>query len=536
MQYEFLNNFPRRMKYVGLYALLVRSIISKTSWNDFGFEKDDERINLVFSILLFIMEKSLLEESCTLDDIAAFIDDLNNSCYKKPISYNDSVRLADFIVNVILSNEGRQMTFEGYDYAENDYHTIHIRYLKNSIIYSELETKRTSYILTDDGYNLLLSTLEVEKNLQIPIQVMIFKLHIEKQSYDKAVDNIRTIFQSIRIQCQKIRDAMQRIRRNALEYSVDEYKETLEENLTTIRETKDKFQRYRELVNSRISEYEEHEIQLSSLSDDDMEKLKNLKIIGNYLSMVIEEHQKILSTHMDLKDLYSKELEGLSQVSLIKRFSLQTEVYEKILEHPEALERLDMFFTPLLRSDPEKIYNLNTSFKPHKISRKKADDMIVEDIDFDEEAWEAEQERILQEKRKRYRTSLSFIMNNLLDRKSLTLADLKSLTDDQPDILNEMIPTVEVFKEVMVELIRAQSIDIAKLKEERAHVLDDNAEVFELNYMLLELLETVDEASSIDHIEIMRISDEDMISFEGVKTSDGRLINIRCSNIKLSII
>ena len=83
MQYEFLRSFPKRMKNVGLYAILIRSIISKTSWNEYGFTEDDERINLCFSVLLFIMEKSLTEEACTIDDISSYIDDINNLHYKK---------------------------------------------------------------------------------------------------------------------------------------------------------------------------------------------------------------------------------------------------------------------------------------------------------------------------------------------------------------------------------------------------------------------------------------------------------------------
>ena len=151
MQYEFLRSFPKRMKNVGLYAILIRSIISKTSWNEYGFTEDDERINLCFSVLLFIMEKSLTEEACTIDDISSYIDDINNLHYKKALNFELCSNLADFIVNTILSNEGRQMSFEGYDYFEGKYHLIYIRYVRNRIIYSDHDVRRTSYMLTDDG-------------------------------------------------------------------------------------------------------------------------------------------------------------------------------------------------------------------------------------------------------------------------------------------------------------------------------------------------------------------------------------------------
>ncbi len=40
-------------------------------------------------------------------------------------------------------------------------------------------------------------------------------------------------------------------------------------------------------------------------------------------------------------------LEALSQMSLIQRFPLRRELYDKILEQPQALERLEYFLRPL---------------------------------------------------------------------------------------------------------------------------------------------------------------------------------------------
>ena len=62
MQYEFLKNFPKRMKNVGLYGVLIQNSIQKTSWKQFGFLKFDEQMNLIFAVMLYIMEQSLRED------------------------------------------------------------------------------------------------------------------------------------------------------------------------------------------------------------------------------------------------------------------------------------------------------------------------------------------------------------------------------------------------------------------------------------------------------------------------------------------
>ena len=70
MQYDFLSQFPKRMKSVGLYAVLLQNSIQKTTWKQYGFVKADEQVNVIFAVLLYIMEQSLKEEHCTMDDIS----------------------------------------------------------------------------------------------------------------------------------------------------------------------------------------------------------------------------------------------------------------------------------------------------------------------------------------------------------------------------------------------------------------------------------------------------------------------------------
>ena len=79
-------------------------------------------------------------------------------------------------------------------------------------------------------------------------------------------------------------------------------------------------------------------------------------------------HQKILSSHYDLKALYTRELEALSQMSLIRRFSMRNDFYDKVLENPSALGNLDYFLRPLFNREPDKVYNLNKALLYQKPS------------------------------------------------------------------------------------------------------------------------------------------------------------------------
>lgn len=534
MQYEFLKQFPKRMKNVGRFCMLIQNSIQKNTWQKYGFQKNDEQINLIFAVLLYIMEQSLKEENCTMDDIGAFIDNLNVRYLEKAMSYEDCKNLGDFIVNVILSNEGRAMYFDGYEFEQKAYKIMNISYVANRVVYVDYEVKRTSYYLTDDGYNLLLGTLEIENNMKLTIHEMIFKMHLEKQSYDKAVDEIKNVFNLLRIQFQKIQEAMGRIRRNALNYSVRDYKEILTENLDTISDTKQKFQNYRELVTTQVRELEEQNINVRHLTQKEEETLNNLKIIEEYLTRAIDEHQKILNYHFDLKALYTKELEQLSQMSLIRRFPLRTKLYEEVLKQPESLERLDFFLRPLFNREPDKVYNLNKSMELQRPLRTRRTEEEEEILDFDETAWEEEQERRLAEKLKKYEKSLSFLIGKAAEKGEISLLTLKEeLLKEQEQIL---IPNVEIFKEIMVELIKNKEIDIEALKEERRAFLTERADSFQLNEMLLNLTEEVQVCSGIQRVEVYRIEDGSVVTFSSVRDDNGTEKTIRCSNILIRVI
>ena len=118
MEYDFLQQFDKRMNSVGMYAMLMKNSWQKTTWKTFDIESVEEQLNIIFSVLLYMMEQSLEEEICTIDDIAAYLDDICNHFFRKRYSFEQSNALADFIVNVVLSDEGRAMYFPCFDFEK----------------------------------------------------------------------------------------------------------------------------------------------------------------------------------------------------------------------------------------------------------------------------------------------------------------------------------------------------------------------------------------------------------------------------------
>lgn len=536
MQYEFLKQFPKRMKHVGMYGLLLQNSMQKQIWKQYGFLKLDEQINVMFALMLYIMEQSLKEERCTLDDIGAFLDYINTTYFYKNISYEDCRKMGDFIINVVLSNEGRPMYFDGFDFEQRAYKIMNISYIANRVVYTDSDIKRTSYYLTEDGYNLLLSTLEIENNMKLTIHEMIFKMHLEKQSYDKAVDEIKNVFNLLRIQLQKIQEAMLRVRRNALNYSVADYSVLLEENMDTIDATKQKFQSYRETVKKRALELEEQNINVKKLSKEDEDKLNNLRIIESYLNRGIDEHQKILNSHFDLKILYEKELELLAQMSLIQRFSLRTELYDRLLKDASLLENVDTFLRPLFYQELEKIYNINKCMELQRPICKKKVEEEEEILDFDEDEWQEELAKKQKEKLKKYEKSLEMILDIALEKESVTLQEIKEIFEQRESKeLSVLIPSIDIFKEIMVELIKAKEISVNALRKEKSEYITEQTFDFQLNEMILKLIEQDEKRQKIMKIYIARTKKQQAVEFSPISDDSGKEKKIRCSNVQITV-
>lgn len=532
MQFDFLGQFPVRMKKVGAYAMLFRNSFSKTTWKLYGFEAYNEQVNIIFSVLLFVMECSLRESICTIDDIAGYLDQLNMRYYQKNLSYEQAKELAIFILDVILGNDGRPMYFEGYSYEENDYLSLYVSFVGNKIVYINQEVKRTSYFLSDEGYELMLSTLEVDSHLQLTIQEMIFKLHLEKATYDKAVDDIKQIFNLLRIQFQKIEGAMRKIRQNALAYTVEEYREIVEQNLEVIETTKEKFLGYRNLVTHLISDLEEKNLTIEKLIGEDAANFGYLKIIEQYLGQVLGEHQRILNSHFDLKSLYTKELEGLTQMSMIQRYHFRSEVYDKLLQAPALLDEMAEFLRPLFSAPLDKTYNLAKSAEYQRhIGKKQQEEAFFATVEetFDEGLLLQQQQAYLA----KYEDCLRVLLKYVIAKKTITLQEIKACL--QEDEYSLLLPNTEIFKEVMVELLQAKILDIPELQQDRAQHLSESSGQFHLTTVILDVLANEFPRAKLEKIHVYRQATSETVRFEGVQADNGMLKTIECSNIVIEV-
>ena len=197
---------------------------------------------------------------------------------------------------------------------------------------------------------------------------------------------------------------------------------------------------------------------------------------------------------------------------------------------------MDYFFRPLFNQDGEKIYNLNKAFQYQKMTQRKQEEDETEELDFDDETWQREQEERKREKLKKYEGSLDCILKWAGEKGEVSLGEMKEIFDAGiEEEKQRFIPTVEIFKEIMVELLKNRRIDLPALREERKQFIQEETLEFRLGDMVLKLTDEIPENFGIEQIEIYRLEREEPVVFEHIFSEDGTVKSIRCSDVLIRV-
>ena len=161
--FDFLEGFQDRME----FAAIVDSIVNRKNTNieiESWFEKD-ELDNLFFSLLVYIMEQTLNEnDDCTMDNIAVFLDNIL-PFYNKEISFERVIKLSEYMIKDILQNKGLAKTYGTMNYFKS-WDEVRIRLISDKIT----DDGKITYQLTDQGYNFLFRTKEIDKELDFKLE------------------------------------------------------------------------------------------------------------------------------------------------------------------------------------------------------------------------------------------------------------------------------------------------------------------------------------------------------------------------------
>ena len=145
-----------------------------------------------------------------------------------------------------------------------------------------------------------------------------------------------------------------------------------------------------------------------------------------------------------------------------------------------------------------------------------------------------EQKQLRLKKLKRYEDSVRTILRIVAEQpeKEMDLAMLAHELEEHPRRKRTVLPSVNIFKEILVEMVRHQKLELDTLQKEKEEYIEDDSLNFHLGDTLLSIREDM---KSLSAFEAYRKEDGKTVCFTDVEDEDGSRKNLRCSNVLLRV-
>ncbi|HBI27111.1 MAG TPA: hypothetical protein DDY25_05230, partial [Peptococcaceae bacterium] len=229
---EFLDGFEQRMRIVAA----VDSVVNRGNRN-MELEKlfnEGQLDNIIFSVLVFIMERTLAEdEECTIDSIAAFVAQILPA-YSLSFTSETVYLITEYITKDILQNGGEARYYPVMSYGRG------LEKIRIRLIDDKLREGPHGYIvtyqLTDQGYDLLFRTKEVEQEISFTIEELKLRELIRRKNYKMAIRQSSSLVQMVRQKKNDIGQFIQKIRENIYDVDIREFEELVGSTYTLLQE------------------------------------------------------------------------------------------------------------------------------------------------------------------------------------------------------------------------------------------------------------------------------------------------------------
>lgn len=302
---EWMDGFENRMKFINI----VRYLLDYKYPDSIKAMVPDRQIldNLAVAVLLCIKERTLGDEQrCTMEQVERFLRDfaptLPENC--RP----DCKLLARHLVVEVLQHGGELAEYQTWNSGKAAFDRQSVR-----LIHEE----KGAYHLTDDAFDFLFRTKEIESELDYSVTRFRMKEYMKRNNYSKALEQSRELVSRIRNMKASMDDFLLRCRENLSAVTIDAYERVV--------------QRIRVLLTDEESE-------LKDIQQNARERRDNLAR-ARQIGVTEEETRKHQAALDEIVRNISVTI--LEQRSLIiKRYWLQ-EQYGQILRDQYVLERYE---------------------------------------------------------------------------------------------------------------------------------------------------------------------------------------------------
>lgn len=467
---ELLSGFEKRMKFIDIMRYLL----------DYSYEHRD-RIrrmipekdildNMIVAVLVFIKERTLAnEQSCTLENIADFLEDLSPVLPEN--CRIEAEELARFIVVDVLQHGGALINYNVFICEKESFERMPIRLV---------EEEKGTYHLTDDAFDFLFRSKEIESELDYSVTRFRMAEYMKRNNYTEALDQSRELVSKIRNMKVSMDDFMRRCRENIAKISIDQY-ETVISRVRSLLETE-----YEELKMIQDNAKERTDRLTQALqsgvgSEDVLKHRRALNEIIRNIQLTIEEQRSLINKKMSLSDAYQSILSDSYAMNRYERLNFDKDIMTELRNGNLPLDIASLYLLfPLTKPEFENKFSVENFYAIQtRIAAAEEEETEL----FEEEIKEADPVEV---RNARFLAICSDLFSYLITRTEFKVSEfIASLSDDRLyDFCEE-----KSLPQVILTLYSLQKISVLEWKRNREMIVQPMGE-FELSWCLSELPES----------------------------------------------
>ncbi len=463
---ELLSDFEKRMKFINI----VRCLLNYRYPDAIAAMVPDRQIldNVIVAVLVYIKDRTLgTEQSCTLRDVERFLDDLVE-VLPQPEQINTGV-LARYIVVDVLQNGGILTEFLTFNSKTECFEQMPVRLLNE---------EKGSYHLTDDAFDFLFRSKEIESELDYSVTRFRMKEYMRRDNYADALDASRELVSRIRNMKISMDDFLQRCRESISRITVDQY-ETVLGRIRSLLESE-----YKELTEiqdeAKSREESLQKAQLSGVGDAELQKnLEALQEIIQNITLTIEQQRILINKKTTFAAEYEKLIRDQFTVDRFQRMNFEKDILSPLRRMGDGLGDAAKFLLFVLEK-PAFIRHssIESFYAPQTKLNTQASDSGI-DLNVEE----SEHSRLAEQRNVRNCNVVRKFFEFLQNRQQFTISEFVASLR-----VSELMEVCEehALPNIILALFEMQEIDLEGWKEAE-HYLDDPDGEFELAWCLEEI-------------------------------------------------
>lgn len=426
--------------------------------------------NIILSVLVLIMERTLTEdEECTIHSISAFLKDILPA-YGLEFPADTTRKIAEYIIKDILQNGGEARYYPVMKYGEG-FISTRIRLIDDKLRESE-QGYVVSYQLTNQGYDLLFRTKEVEQEISFTIEELKLRELIKRKNYKKAIAQSANLRQMIRQKRNDISQFIQKIRENIYEVDIAEFERLVGSTYALLEEEYGTMNEIREMIELSEQRLHEEENTRGSLDEEMKKARREIGIIRRNIISTIDEQKGIILERHSLSKIYKEMIEDSFSLSLTRVYDFEREILKPLEQCDESkIISLWQLLNPLFKPNPDKNLSLLSLYE--RQARIRTEDQVPEGLNIEEMGEDKEWLKV-----KRINDANIQLMQALLEwagarGESFRFSEFHGYLQSRPEIYDQVMEGELLFKS-MLKLYDLSSIDIAAWQRERNEVVANN--------------------------------------------------------------